>query len=190
MRHALQDLLLTLARTDSGTGTSPTYPRPVLVLCLASCVVPSFCPEFTARVLSLMFFYLQSYLRPFLLGVYLMPSLLHYCTVVAAAHCRARVDLHSLPDIYSPSHPKFDDAAFNSYAINSGTLHTAGGTDYFAWNNKRTGSTAVPLTGSPMPPFIRGKSKFDNWFVRCAFSTESQKNALEDAIGSHPCSLA
>ena len=94
----------------------------------------------------------------------------------------ARIDLHSLPDVYLPTHASFSDGAFTRYAINSGTLHTAGGTDYFAWNNKRRSSAAsgapaggsrhqrtapdvLPLTSTHMPPFIRGKSKFDNWFV-------------------------
>ena len=77
----------------------------------------------------------------------------------------ARIDLHGLPAEFKPTHASFSDEAFTRYASNSGVLHTAGGTDYFAWNNKRTASGVIPLTATHMPPFIRGKSKFDNWFV-------------------------
>jgi len=79
-----------------------------------------------------------------------------------------------LPEKYSPTHASFSDKDFSRYALNSGTLHTAGGTDYFAWNNIPNGATTGgssssggvhPLMTTNMPPFIRGKSKFDNWFV-------------------------
>jgi hypothetical protein len=56
----------------------------------------------------------------------------------------------------------------------SGRLHTAGGVDYFIWNNN-----GDRLINGPFPPFIRGKSKcsslfsvtkrshstVDNWFI-------------------------
>lgn len=45
-----------------------------------------------------------------------------------------------------------------------GRLHTAGGVDYFVWNNKLNAPRVSLIRGS-MPPFIRGKSKFDNWIV-------------------------
>ena len=46
--------------------------------------------------------------------------------------------------------------AFEAKVQAQGVLHTAGGADYFVWN------TGVRLHDGPMPPFIRGKSKFDN----------------------------
>lgn len=80
---------------------------------------------------------------------------------------------------------------FETYARTGGVLHTAGGIDYFAWNNRRLPSGAyrplvaghIPWVPPPPPlfpprvaprecrlhraprPFIRGKSKFDNWLV-------------------------
>lgn len=78
----------------------------------------------------------------------------------------ARTDLNSLPSKFEPTNPKFSDAEFCEYAANIGVLHTAGGNDYFAWNNKKLPSgQPVPLTSGKIPPFIRGKSKFDNWIV-------------------------
>lgn len=74
----------------------------------------------------------------------------------------ARLDLLSdLPPSFEPSNKDFSDAAFTSYARAKGVLHTAGGVDYFAWNV----NNGQKLIQGPMPPFIRGKSKFDNWIV-------------------------
>lgn len=47
-----------------------------------------------------------------------------------------RLDLHELPSKHDPSKPEFSDAAFVSFARDRGRLHTAGGVDYFAWNNQ------------------------------------------------------
>jgi hypothetical protein len=99
----------------------------------------------------------------------------------------ARLDLQVLPKAYEPTHEGFSDAAFRTFALNSGVLHTAGGNDYFAWNNQRLTTSPdrsasdpaasalplgpnyvpamQPLIQGRMPPFIRGKSKFDNWLV-------------------------
>lgn len=74
---------------------------------------------------------------------------------------QCRIDLKDLPPMHQPSRPDFNEAAFVAYARSKGTLHTAGGQDYFAWNNRE----GRPLFHGTMPPFIRGKSKFDNWFV-------------------------
>eukprot|EP00041_Stephanoeca_diplocostata_P009918 m.156830 g.156830 ORF g.156830 m.156830 type:complete len:742 (+) comp17950_c0_seq8:272-2497(+) len=76
----------------------------------------------------------------------------------------ARLDLHELPSKHDPSKPEFSDAAFVSFARDRGRLHTAGGVDYFVWNNQLHAPRSKLIHGS-MPPFIRGKSKFDNWFV-------------------------
>ncbi len=74
----------------------------------------------------------------------------------------ARLDLLTdLPPSFEPSQPDFNDAAFQSYARGKGVLHTAGGVDYFAWNVNH----GRRLIQGVMPPFIRGKSKFDNWIV-------------------------
>ncbi|EGD73448.1 hypothetical protein PTSG_05152 [Salpingoeca rosetta] len=72
----------------------------------------------------------------------------------------ARYDIDDLPSIYEPSRKDFNEAAFVAYTKTKGVLHTAGGQDYFAWNNN-----GKKLFHGVMPPFIRGKSKFDNWFV-------------------------
>ena len=76
----------------------------------------------------------------------------------------ARFDLEDLPPHLEPSHSTWNTAHFDSYVREYGVLHTAGGADYFAWNN-RLGADRTPLILGHMPPFIRGKSKFDNWFV-------------------------
>eukprot|EP00052_Salpingoeca_macrocollata_P017587 m.143482 g.143482 ORF g.143482 m.143482 type:complete len:775 (-) comp20434_c0_seq2:60-2384(-) len=73
----------------------------------------------------------------------------------------ARYDLDDLPPIYEFSRPDFSEPAFINYVKTKAVLHTAGGADYFAWNNNR----GKRLIQGHMPPFIRGKSKFDNWFV-------------------------
>mmetsp|Transcript_21205 Transcript_21205/g.55302 ORF Transcript_21205/g.55302 Transcript_21205/m.55302 type:complete len:734 (+) Transcript_21205:388-2589(+) len=76
----------------------------------------------------------------------------------------ARLDLKELPQQFDPSRSAFSDVDFSAYARDHGMLHTAGGVDYFAWNNQRAG-TRTKLIHGVMPPFIRGKSKFDNWLV-------------------------
>eukprot|EP00043_Microstomoeca_roanoka_P014979 m.149237 g.149237 ORF g.149237 m.149237 type:complete len:754 (-) comp16155_c1_seq1:177-2438(-) len=72
----------------------------------------------------------------------------------------ARYDIEELPPVYEPANEDFNEAAFIAYAKTKGVLHTAGGQDYFAWSN-----SGKKLFHGTMPPFIRGKSKFDNWFV-------------------------
>eukprot|EP00045_Choanoeca_perplexa_P012107 m.130774 g.130774 ORF g.130774 m.130774 type:complete len:716 (+) comp15888_c0_seq4:182-2329(+) len=72
----------------------------------------------------------------------------------------ARHDVNDLPVVYEPSRSDFNEAGFVGYVKTKGTLHTAGGLDYFVWSN-----TGKQLFHGAMPPFIRGKSKFDNWFV-------------------------
>eukprot|EP00049_Salpingoeca_infusionum_P015209 m.292234 g.292234 ORF g.292234 m.292234 type:complete len:734 (-) comp15837_c0_seq5:572-2773(-) len=72
----------------------------------------------------------------------------------------ARYDIQELPPQFEPADSDFDEAAFVKYVRTTGTLHTAGGQDYFAWNNN-----GGKLFHGIMPPFIRGKSKFDNWIV-------------------------
>lgn len=98
----------------------------------------------------------------------------------------ARLDLKELPQQHDPSRSGFSDTEFTEYARNHGTLHSVGGVDYFAWNNQvcysngaicsnvqtlisnlglqRAGQRTKLIHGV-MPPFIRGKSKFDNWIV-------------------------
>ena len=66
----------------------------------------------------------------------------------------ARLDVTELPHMYEPTHPLFSDGAFTSYARTKGILHTAGGQDYFIWNNN-----GRKLIEGIIPPFIRGKSK-------------------------------
>eukprot|EP00053_Salpingoeca_punica_P009097 m.81418 g.81418 ORF g.81418 m.81418 type:complete len:764 (-) comp14876_c0_seq3:854-3145(-) len=72
----------------------------------------------------------------------------------------ARYDIDELPPVYEPSREDFHEPAFINYVKTKGLLHTAGGADYFAWNN-----SPKKLIQGIMPPFIRGKSKFDNWIV-------------------------
>eukprot|EP00055_Hartaetosiga_balthica_P011981 m.56418 g.56418 ORF g.56418 m.56418 type:complete len:724 (-) comp7798_c0_seq3:3104-5275(-) len=72
----------------------------------------------------------------------------------------ARYDISELPAIYEPSRSDFHESGFISYVKTKGTFHTAGGQDYFAWNNN-----GRKLYHGVMPPFIRGKSKFDNWIA-------------------------
>jgi hypothetical protein len=48
----------------------------------------------------------------------------------------ARLDLKELPQQHDPSRTGFSDSAFTDYARTHGVLHTAGGVDYFAWNNQ------------------------------------------------------
>jgi hypothetical protein len=62
----------------------------------------------------------------------------------------------SLPASYEPVHADFNEASFVSYAKSKGILHTAGGVDYFVWNNN---ANKKKLFHGAMPPFIRGKSK-------------------------------
>eukprot|EP00056_Hartaetosiga_gracilis_P003090 m.59689 g.59689 ORF g.59689 m.59689 type:complete len:737 (-) comp11328_c0_seq1:26-2236(-) len=72
----------------------------------------------------------------------------------------ARYDIPEMPSMFEPSRPDFNEAGFVSHVRSQGTLHTAGGQDYFAWNN-----SGRRLYHGIMPPFIRGKSKFDNWIA-------------------------
>lgn len=76
----------------------------------------------------------------------------------------ARYDLQELPSLYEPSHGDFSNTAFTNYARTKGVLHTAGGVDYFIWNNR----PHKRLLHDFMPPFIRGKSKckLESEFVR------------------------
>ena len=76
----------------------------------------------------------------------------------------ARTDIKELTQEFDPSRPSFSDRDFSEYVHDHGTLHTAGGIDYFVWNNRRVGPR-VKLIHGLVPPFIRGKSKFDNWIV-------------------------
>jgi len=77
----------------------------------------------------------------------------------------ARIDIpNQLPIHLEPMHKDFSDKELTTYAKQKGVLHSAGGADYFVWNNRRNG-TRVNLIHGNMPPFIRGKSKFDNWIV-------------------------
>eukprot|EP00040_Diaphanoeca_grandis_P002741 m.22583 g.22583 ORF g.22583 m.22583 type:complete len:761 (+) comp13861_c0_seq1:146-2428(+) len=78
----------------------------------------------------------------------------------------ARIDItDELPPQLEPTHPHYSDQALSDHAKKRGTLHSAGGADYFAWNNKRNTTRRTSLIHGNMPPFIRGKSKFDNWIV-------------------------
>lgn len=91
-------------------------------------------------------------------------------------------DVAELPDTLEPSSREFTDAALTNYARTKGILHSAGGQvslaseivwmmahhlltvrlfkDYWVWNQN-----GRKLIRGPIPPFIHGKSKFDNWIV-------------------------
>eukprot|EP00271_Cylindrocystis_brebissonii_P010212 TRINITY_DN26334_c0_g1_i1.p1 TRINITY_DN26334_c0_g1~~TRINITY_DN26334_c0_g1_i1.p1 ORF type:complete len:755 (+),score=87.54 TRINITY_DN26334_c0_g1_i1:1397-3661(+) len=53
------------------------------------------------------------------------------------------------------------DAEMEEYAIREGSLHTYGGVDFWAWNNL----PGVPLVKNPVPPFVFGAGRYDNWLT-------------------------
>ena len=68
----------------------------------------------------------------------------------------ARHDVPELPPMYEPtSREDYPEAAFINYVRTKGTLHTAGGVDFFAWNNR----PGKRLLHGTIPPFIWARSK-------------------------------
>jgi len=90
----------------------------------------------------------------------------------------ARTDVEALPASLRPDDPRYTDAALVQHARETGVLHTAGGNDYFAWNE----AGGAPLVAGHVPPFIRGKSKFDNWIVHEAIA--GGHRAVVDGTGA------
>jgi beta-arabinofuranosyltransferase len=89
----------------------------------------------------------------------------------------ARIDLSDLPPVHEPSSPSFSDNAFSNYVRAKGILHTAGGQDYFVWNN-----SGKKLVEGVIPPFIRAKSKCTSiachsWLL-CNISKRTQLNSF------------
>ena len=66
----------------------------------------------------------------------------------------ARIDLMDLPSFFDPHSKTFSDSSFTNFARSKGVLHSAGGLDYFVWNNN-----GRKLINGVFPPFIHGKSK-------------------------------
>lgn len=93
----------------------------------------------------------------------------------------ARLDLTTVPDEFDFFSDSFDDAKFTEYVKQNGVLHTAGGLDYFVWNK------GPRITAGPMPPFIRGKSKFDNWIVHEAIASGLRQvvDGSQFAVAAH-----
>jgi hypothetical protein len=56
--------------------------------------------------------------------------------------------------------------AFRAKAIDTGALHTYGGTDYFVW--RPGGDPTKAAIGGRIPPFTYGRGKADNWIVDMA----------------------
>lgn len=77
----------------------------------------------------------------------------------------ARWDLQSLPNALQvlgpgkrpPEHVRHDVVR---HARTAGVLHTYGGIDLWAWD-----TTAGPLLHAPVPPFVYGRGKYDNWLT-------------------------
>jgi len=92
----------------------------------------------------------------------------------------ARYDITTLPDEFD-FFGNFDDAKFTDYVKNNGVLHTAGGLDYFVLNK------GPRIFNGPMPPFIRGKSKFDNWIVHEAVAAGLREviDGSQFAVAAH-----
>lgn len=71
----------------------------------------------------------------------------------------ARYDVDKLPDNLEDTDPDYV-RKIRAHVLSTGTLHTYGGMDVWAWN------TAGPRLFDPvMPHFIFGRGKYDNWLT-------------------------
>jgi beta-arabinofuranosyltransferase len=71
----------------------------------------------------------------------------------------ARYDVDKLPDNVDEDDPQYTRAV-REHVLSTGTLHTYGGMDVWAWN-----SDGPRLFDPIMPHFIFGRGKYDNWLT-------------------------
>lgn len=71
----------------------------------------------------------------------------------------ARYDVDGLPENVAEDDPEYNRKV-REHVLSTGTLHTYGGMDFWAWN------AAGPRLFDPiMPHFIFGRGKYDNWLT-------------------------
>jgi hypothetical protein len=79
----------------------------------------------------------------------------------------ARWDVPHMPDNLLQTrgplgrHPEHERQDMVRFARDSGTLHTYGGIDVWAWNTR----AGVALFDGTMPHFVFGRGKYDNWLT-------------------------
>ena len=71
----------------------------------------------------------------------------------------ARYDIDRLPDDIQEDHPDYLSEV-RRHVWATGTLHTYGGMDVWAWN-----TNGPPLFDPVMPHFVFGRGKYDNWLT-------------------------
>lgn len=71
----------------------------------------------------------------------------------------ARYDVDKLPEGIEETDPQYNKAV-REHVLATGTLHTYGGMDVWAWN-----SAGPRLFDPVMPHFIFGRGKYDNWLT-------------------------
>lgn len=71
----------------------------------------------------------------------------------------ARYDVDGLPDKLDENDPQYT-RKIREHVLSTGTLHTYGGMDIWAWN-----SDGPRLFDPVMPHFIFGRGKYDNWLT-------------------------
>lgn len=71
----------------------------------------------------------------------------------------ARYDVDNLPESVGEDDPQYNRAV-REHVLATGTLHTYGGMDVWAWN-----SDGPRLFDPVMPHFIFGRGKYDNWLT-------------------------
>jgi hypothetical protein len=70
----------------------------------------------------------------------------------------ARWDIGDVQDILDVLTPE----QVHEYIHSNGVLHTYGGVDLWAFD---VGADKLPLTQTPIPPFVYGRGKYDNWLT-------------------------
>lgn len=75
---------------------------------------------------------------------------------------------------------------FKAEALESGALHSYGGTDYYAW--RPGGDPSLAMIGGRIPSFTYGRGKADNWIVQMAIHNGVVQvvDASSSVVAVHP----
>lgn len=93
----------------------------------------------------------------------------------------ARYDVDKLPENLDESDPQYT-RKIREHVLSTGTLHTYGGMDVWAWN-----SNGPRLFDPVMPHFIFGRGKYDNWLTHETISAGRRQvvDASETCLTVH-----
>lgn len=93
----------------------------------------------------------------------------------------ARYDIDKLPPDIDEDDPRYTDVV-REHVLATGTLHTYGGMDVWAWN-----SQGPRLFDPVMPHFVFGRGKYDNWLTHETISAGRRQvvDASETCLTVH-----